>query len=155
MILYLVQHGEATTKEISPDRPLTEKGKSDVLRISKFLKEAGVKINMLWHSSKLRAIQTAQIFAEIIEVNKENILERQDLSPLDPVNNVQKEIVKNDVDLMIVGHLPFLQRLTSLLLVGSESEVLVRFSQGGVVCLKQKEDKWHLVWEVIPELIPG
>ncbi len=155
MELYLVRHGEANPKQISASQELTAKGKTDVFKVGKFLKNADIKIDTLWHSSKTRAVQTAQILADIITIGKENILERQDLSPLDPVNKVQEEIITHGMNLMIVGHLPFLQKLTSLLLIGSEYEELVSFSSAGVVCFKQQENKWYLAWIITPDLIKG
>ncbi|MCK5534810.1 phosphohistidine phosphatase SixA [bacterium] len=156
MNLYLVRHGEAMGSELFPTRPLSQKGKADVFKIGKFLKEAGIKIDILWQSKKTRAVQTAQILAEIIKIDKQNIMERDDLFPNDPVNNLLKEIIKKEADhLMIVGHLPFLQKLSSLLLVNSEYKRLIDFSSGGVVCLRREGEEWHLVWEVIPELIFG
>ena len=33
MRLYLVQHGEAVAKEVDPDRPLSEHGREDIVRL--------------------------------------------------------------------------------------------------------------------------
>ncbi len=155
MKLYLVRHGEVSTGEVFPNRPLSQKGKADVFKMGKFLKDADVRVDVLWHSKKLRAVQTAQILEKIIEVDKEKIVEKEELSPTAPANNLLKQIIKENTNLMIVGHLPFLQKISSLLLVNSEYEELVRFSSGGIVCLKRESDKWYLLWGVIPELIPG
>jgi phosphohistidine phosphatase len=56
---------------------------------------------------------------------------------------------------MIVGHLPFLSRLASTLLIGDETVALVAFRNGGVVCLERGEEKgrWRLTWAVVPELL--
>ncbi len=153
MKLYLVRHGEISTGEVFPNCPLSQKGKADVFKMGKFLKDADVKIDVLWHSRKVRAVQTAQILAEIIDVNKEKVVEKEELSPIAPANNLLKQIIKENTDLMIVGHLPFLQKLSSLLLVNSENKKLIEFFSGGVVCFKREGNKWYLVWEVIPELI--
>lgn len=55
---------------------------------------------------------------------------------------------------MIVGHLPFLGRLISRLLIDSDSPDLVAFQPGAVVCLERSEVKsWHIRWMVVPELL--
>ena len=55
---------------------------------------------------------------------------------------------------MIVGHLPFLQKLASLALTGLESQEIVSFCMGGVVCVERGEDSaWRLVFEVVPSLL--
>ena len=57
--------------------------------------------------------------------------------------------------MVIVGHLPFLGRLTALLLTGHDSGEPVAFQNGGVVYLERNEaGMWHLCWMVAPELLP-
>lgn len=156
MKLYLVRHGEAVSEDIDPTRPLSEKGKADTLKVAGFLRAAGIqKVGSIWHSTKARAIQTARIFAETM-AHKECLVEKEGLAPNDPPDKLPEELSAQETDLMIVGHLPFLQKLISLLLVGSESHKVVSFHQGGVVCLECKGDgKWWLLWAIAPELIKG
>jgi phosphohistidine phosphatase len=152
MKLYLVQHGEATPKEADSKRPLTEKGKKDVFQMAKFLKKAGTRVIATWHSEKLRAIQTAQILGKAVSVE---IIKQKGLAPNDPVDIWLEELNTRVKDVMMVGHLPFLKRLASLLLAGDESSQMVAFKPGAVVCLKREDagKKWSLVWIKLPELI--
>ncbi len=150
MKLYLVQHGEATSEEVDPNRPLTEKGRKDVSRMADFLKERGIRVATTWHSEKLRAIQTAQILGEMISTE---IVKKEGLAPNDPVARWLEELNSRVEDIMIVGHLPFLQKLASLLLVGDESFPIIAFRPGGVVCLEREERKWATVFLVPPELV--
>jgi len=150
MRLYLVQHGEATSKETDPNRPLTKRGKEGVSRMAKFLKKKGIRVIATWHSEKLRAIQTAQILGKAVSVE---IVKQEGLAPNDPVDKWLEELNTRVKDVMMVGHLPFLERLASLLLVGNESSQLIAFRPGGVVCLEREEGKWSLVWMMSPELV--
>ncbi len=152
MRLYLVQHGEATSKEIDPDRPLTKKGKKDASRMAEFLKKKGIKVIATWHSEKLRALQTAQILGKAVSVE---IVKQEDLAPNDPVNRWLEELNTRVKDVMMVGHLPFLERLASLLLAGDESLQIVAFKPGTVACLKREDagEKWSLAWIKLPELV--
>ena len=150
MRLYLVQHGEASSKEVDSNRPLTKKGRKDVSQMAKFLKKKGIRVIATWHSEKLRAIQTAQILGKAVAVE---IVKQGGLAPNDPVDKWLEELNSRVKDVMIVGHLPFLQRLVSLLLVGDESSWSITFRPGGVVCLERKEGKWSLVWMMPPELV--
>lgn len=153
MRLYLVQHGEATSEEIDPNRPLTEKGRQDVARTAEFLRASSIKIDIILHSTKTRAVETAQILAEAI-LPKEGTEQREDLTPNDPVDKLFDELNTENRDLMVVGHLPFLGKLASLALAGSGSSEIVGFKQAGVVCLERKEDKnWQLVFAVTPDLL--
>ena len=64
---------------------------------------------------KKRAEQTAEVLADAIKINKEHIA-RDGLGPNDDVAALKDELLLSKEDIMIVGHLPFLSKLTSLLL---------------------------------------
>ncbi len=49
MKLYLVQHAEAVPAEDNPDRPLSDKGRTDVQRVASFLARS-VRVGRIIHS---------------------------------------------------------------------------------------------------------
>ncbi len=152
MKLFLVQHGEAVPEQADPARPLSPRGRLDVLKVSSVLKASGISPIPIRHSGKARARQTAEIIASAI--GSESIIsEEKNLNPNDPVRGTAGEVASLPGDLMIVGHLPFLAKLASLLLTGSEDTGTVAFRMGGVVCLEREERRWQVAWMVIPELI--
>jgi phosphohistidine phosphatase len=51
---------------------------------------------------------------------------------------------------MIVGHLPHLSRLASLLVLGEAEKEVVRFRMGAVVCLARSGESWSIDWTLIP-----
>jgi len=153
MKLYLVQHAKAASKEADPQRSLTEEGRRDIQKVAIFIKPLDLSVDYLWHSGKNRAQQTAEILAEVVEVKKE-MAALDGLAPNDDVSTLRDEIISDKKDIMIVGHLPFLSKLTSLLLTGSEASNTVAFKNGGIVCLDYSDDnQWHLDWMIIPELL--
>jgi len=153
MKLYLVQHAKAAPKEVDPQRPLTGEGLRDIQKIAEFIEPLHLCVDYLWHSEKRRAVQTAEVLAKVIKVNIAPA-ERQDLGPTDDVAVLRAELASVTDDIMIIGHLPFLDKLASLLLTGRESANTVAFKQGGIVCLSRcDEDKWRIDWMVIPELL--
>jgi phosphohistidine phosphatase len=149
MNLYLIQHGLSLPEEKDPKRPLSPEGEEQTQEIAEFLKDRKIKVDCIWHSSKLRAIQTAQIIARSLSFPE--IHERNDLNPLDSVNKFPEEIKSLNKSLIIVGHLPFLEKLTALLLTGSEDYKIVSFKNSGVVCLEYT-DTWKITGMIIPEL---
>ncbi len=153
MKLYLVQHAKAASKEVDPQRPLTKKGQRDIQKVAEFIKPSNLCVDYLWHSGKKRAVQTAEVLAEVVKASKvENA--RVGLAPNDDVAPLKDELLSSQDSIMIVGHLPFLGKLASLLLTGSESSETVAFRQGGIVCLSRSDqDKWQIVWMVTPELL--
>ena len=55
---------------------------------------------------------------------------------------------------MIVGHLPYLSRLLSVLLGAQQDRPLVAFQMGGVVHLERDDNgEWRLRWILAPELL--
>ncbi len=153
MKLYLVQHAKAASKEVDPQRSLTEEGHRDIRKVAAFIEPLKLWVDCLWNSGKRRAVQTAEILAEVIEI-KEAKIARDGLTPNDDVTTLRDELASVQQDIMIVGHLPFLSKLASLLLAGSESANTVAFRNGGIVCLNRSEtNQWQIDWIVTPELI--
>ena len=153
MKLYLVQHAEAASKDIDPDRPLTEEGRRDVQKVATFIKDLNLKVDLLWHSGKARAAQTAGVLAQAVEV-RTKMTARDGLGPNDDVNAMRKELLSGKRDMMIVGHLPFLSKLASLLLTGDKTADTIAFQKGGIVAFeKTTEGQWQINWMVIPELL--
>jgi len=152
MKLYLMQHGEALREEEHPERPLTERGKEDVERVAAFLARAGIRIDLIRHSGKLRAAETANIVARQLRI-PEVVAAVSGINPNDDVQPVAEELQRETQAIMLVGHLPFLSRLASYLLAGEPGKALVQFQMGGVVCLAQQEGQWGFAWMVVPELL--
>ena len=159
MKLYLVRHGEAVSEYEDPKRPLTENGRQEVLKVAVFLKKADVYAHAIWHSTKLRTKQTAEIFAKTMDFKK-NIEECRGLNPDDAPQFILERIVslsleKDSDSILIAGHLPFLPRLVSLLLTAAPSFDLLAYPTASAACLEGKgHGPWQLRWMVTPDLIP-
>lgn len=153
MKLYLVQHAKAASKDIDPDRSLTEEGISELKKVASFIKPLNLSVDCLWHSGKKRAQQTARLLAEDITINEEHTA-HDGLAPNDDVKVIENQIMSKKQDIMIVGHLPFLPKLASLLLTGSDSSETVAFKNAGIVCLNYSDDnQWQLDCIIIPDIL--
>ena len=154
MTIYLVQHGKAKTKQEDPERPLNNEGIAETNTVLQFLKKQNVKVVSIIHSGKLRAENTAEILLEGLS-SENGLIRMNGLNPNDDVSMVYNFIVKQDKDYMFVGHLPFMNKLSSLLLTGSENLKLVQFKNSCIVCFKKEnnEDNFTLNWMVYPELL--
>jgi phosphohistidine phosphatase len=153
MRLYLIQHGEAKSELEDPERSLTSKGEEEVNRVAKAAKKMDIKPSKIYHSGKKRAKQTAEIIASGLKTPDQNLEAIQGLNPNDDVHPWLEKIPKEKNDIMLVGHLPFLEKLASLLLCGDENARVVLFRYGCVVCLEQKEDHgWAVAWVLKPEM---
>jgi phosphohistidine phosphatase len=159
MDLYLMQHGQATTEAENPERPLTDAGRAAVQRVAARARVAGVRVDHCVHSGKLRAAQTAQLLAQLLmsEIGSGASVEaRPGLAPNDPVTPAAQWLhgVTERQALALVGHLPFLERLASLLVAGDEEAQVVRFHMGGLVKLEPKNDRdgFSVAWAIPPDL---
>jgi phosphohistidine phosphatase len=152
MKLYLVQHGAAAAKEDDPERPLTAEGRADVKRLAAFLKRAGVRVERVIHSGKLRAKQTAECLADATATGIE--LETSGLiNPDDDPRAFDWQSDSWDLDTLIVGHLPFLAKLLAHMIVGDEAPLLVDFQPGTLVCVRRVDGGWVIDWMIRPQLL--
>jgi phosphohistidine phosphatase len=152
MKLYLVRHGENNDAEIDPDKGLSPKGRGDVMKVAAFLKNAAVFTDDIYHSGKTRALQTAEILAEAVQLTKK-VKAHPSLEPNDPPEKIAAELETRNADLMLVGHLPYLGYLASYLLSGLEESDLVAFERGSVLCLERFSGKWMVRWMLVPDLL--
>jgi phosphohistidine phosphatase len=151
MKLYLAQHGDAVGKDIDPERPLSDQGVHDCKAIAGVLGTAGIRVERIWHSGKRRAEQTAAILARTVA--RATTVEPVDgISPNDPVAVFAEDADVWEQDTLVVGHLPFMARLVSLLTTGDPEEAVVSYSPGSVVCLERRDTNWTVCWMLRPEL---
>lgn len=155
MYIYLVQHAEAKREEEDATRPLSEKGLQDITRVASYVSQLNIKVSKIFHSTKLRARQTAEVLFENLKPLK-GISEVDGLSPLDEPN-IWAERLKDVPDgSFLVGHLPHLAKLASLLLCGNAEKNIVSFKMAGIVCLKRDDaGAWSLQWMLTPEIVVG
>ncbi len=152
MQLYLVQHGEALSKDIDPDRALSEAGRKDVQRLASFL-PGKVRVARVLHSGKMRARQTAEILAAAVAPDLK-VEQFGGLGPNDPIESFVQHIEGWSEDLLVVGHLPFMAKLVARLAAGSEERSIVTYRPGSIVCLETGEGPgWQVQWMIRPELL--
>ena len=144
MKLVLVRHGKAVDKQDDPRRPLAEEGRREVAAMAKWLKTLGVKPARILHSGKTRAQETAEILSRHLAPGIE-LEVRKGLAPDDDPGRVAAAVAGFRDDTMIVGHMPNLERLASLLLDGDDGAREVPFKTGGAACLELGADgTWEL-----------
>jgi len=154
MKIYLIQHAKYMKKEDNPDRSLTKEGLDNIKEIARFL-DNNIKIHIknIFHSGKTRARQTAEILADYLYPSN-GIVEKEGLNPLDDISIWVENILDMDEDIIIVGHLPHLKKLSSYLLTGEANNDIIDFKNAGVVCMdRDNSGKWIIVWIIIPDII--
>lgn len=151
MKLYLVQHGKAKSKDQDPDRPLTAEGRHDVEAVMLLMTRYGaITGTRVLHSGKLRAAETARLIGAKLDLEPR---EADGLQPLDEPAIWADRAMDDGEDTVLVGHMPHLERLAARLLCGDDDAGVVRFANGGVVCLRETDGEWALEWSVPPSLV--
>lgn len=153
--IYLMQHARPVPKEENPERPLSAAGIQDVERVALHAAGLGLGVNHIWHSGKARARQTAEIMARAF-TPAPGPVSKPGLAPLDDVAPLAQELAALDEEVLIAGHLPHLGRLATLLVAGRNEPEIVRFQQGGILCLGREEPgaPWCILWMLVPEVLP-
>ena len=152
MSLYLVQHGLCHSKQEDPAKGLTEQGTEVVRRIAGVTANYNVPVSAIAHSGKLRARQTADIMAEVLQPSQ-GVTVMDHMAPLDDVVPFA-EYVDLDSNLMLVGHLPFLEKLTAYLITYQVTPIVFQMQNAGVVCidLDSRTSRPVIKWTLMPKI---
>ena len=154
MKIYCVRHGEAEPTETNSERSLTAKGRREVECLVNYLASRDMNISHVLHSSKLRAKQTAEIFSKGLA--PDDITECECILDEDAnVGQLMDMIPSWTDDTLIVGHLPFMPKLISGLVIGDpDNYPIVNYPPSTIVCLEHfHEKRWIINWILHPELV--
>ena len=152
MALFLVQHGKSLPKNEDPKKGLSKEGIAETKRIAEVAKGYNIHVSGITHSGKTRARQTAEIFESILEPEG-GIQESSGLNPIDDVTAFADKI-DSAANRMLVGHLPFMERMTSYLITGSIEKPVFKFQNSGIVCLDKYPTTpfWVIKWTLMPNI---
>jgi phosphohistidine phosphatase len=147
MHLHLVHHGEAVGPDVDPRQPLSPLGRTTAERLAAAAAQKGVHPLVVWHSGKLRAKQTAEVFWKTCNALAE-FSAIKGLQPDDPPQWVADKLRGEARDVLVSGHFPHLPRLLALLL--NVNEITANFPLHGVVSLVSADDgvRWRELWRL-------
>ena len=147
--IYFAQHGLAVDKSDDPERPLSEAGIQQTQSIADRLCISNTPVSRIFHSGKLRATQTAEIFASTLAVPTLSIADQ--LSPNDDATLLANSL--NEDNALYVGHLPHLEKLVSFLATGNNEHNIIKFQNSAVVCLIKVDSHYQIKWFLTSELV--
>jgi phosphohistidine phosphatase len=152
MTLYLVQHGQSLPKDVDPDQGLSEIGVAETERIAGVAKNYHINVKLILHSVKTRARKTADILASALNPTN-GVKEAEGLKPMDDVAAFAAAL-NPDHNTMLVGHLPFMDRMASYLVTGAIDKPVFKFQNSGIVCLDQDPEtkSWVITWTLMPTI---
>lgn len=146
--VYLVRHAKAIARDSSitdSERYLTKSGKSESKIMAKKLKEKEVIPEIILSSPAIRAVETARIFAEILEYPLKDIQYINLLynSRGRTLVDIIKKTNNSYNSLMLFGHEPSLSQCAASLLEDFKED----FAKSGVICIHFKNDNWRSISE--------
>lgn len=112
----MVRHAVAVARDqgfAEPDRPLTPEGIAGFKAVVAELKKLGIKLDRLYHSPWLRAIQTAELLSPVLQ--GESVVHAGLIGT--PAAELLADLQGKQVAL--VGHRPWLNELLALLVAGN------------------------------------
>jgi phosphohistidine phosphatase len=161
MEIYILRHGiaeDAPAGQPDSERSLTSDGRKKLRSVLRVAASAGVAPSLVMSSPYKRALQTAQLAAEILEYQGD-LLRTKALEPNSAPKSVWDEIRvhKDEARILLVGHEPLFGRLTAYLL-GSPN-LQVDFKKGAMACIEldrfPAEPHGALRWMLTSKLAAG
>ena len=148
MRLYLVRHGEAVVSDNGGDVALSEWGKFEVEKSGTEIADRIDNLDIIFHSNKLRAHQTAKIIQTKLKFDATVPMnEMEGLKPNDSAEEIAEWAGQVQNDIMLVGHLPFINKLAGILLKESEKNYSLSFGTASVASFERgKSGDWMLLW---------
>jgi len=161
MLLYIVRHGIAIDREdpkcpSDPERYLTPEGHTRTKEVAKCIAALIDTPKLLISSPYVRALQTAEIFAEALDSSKAKIEKSELLLPgAEPSAFLRELSRKKPVEsVMCFGHAPQLDELISASL-GAKKD-LTELKKAGVACIEMSRvhpAAGKLVWLITPRTV--
>jgi phosphohistidine phosphatase len=135
-------------------RPLSDRGRLEVDRLAQQVAARGVKPDVIWHSGKLRARQTAEAYWRLCNPLAAFSATRG-LQPTDPTEWIVDAITGETREVMLAGHFPHLPRLLGRLITGDAEAAPREFPLNGIVALEEASGRWVEKWRLGPRLVGG
>ena len=109
--LYLIRHAKSSWDDPSlrdHDRPLNKRGKRDAPFMAKFLKESGIRPDIIISSTAVRALDFAKEIAEETGYKKKNIIATKDMymADEDEMLRILRKVDDSHNIVFMVGHNP-------------------------------------------------
>lgn len=153
MNLFLIRHAHAVSADENAARPLSPRGREQVLSLAEFLASSGLfQPENFWHSPLDRSRQTAELLARRLRPAAPLRL-MPDLQPEANPRATVRRINSATGALAIVGHEPHLSALATLLVAGKSEPPAFVMKKCSALALEGMDGFWTVRWHVSPDLI--
>jgi phosphohistidine phosphatase len=153
MNVYLVRHAHAVGADVDATRPLSPRGREQVLALADFLAPSGgFQPAEFWHSPLVRSRQTAELLARRLHLDVPRSL-MPDLEPESDPRAAARRLKVATHAVAIVGHEPHLSALATLLIGGKAGLPVFVMKKCSVLALEGIDVHWSVRWHISPDLL--
>jgi len=148
--LYLVRHAKSSWADPSLadlNRPLNKRGRRDAPAMGQRLADKKIKVDAIWCSPALRAVETAKFFAQALNIPKK-LTEQHEKIYAGSIDELLFEIQSCPdklKTLLLVGHNPVLTEFANYLTDGNLVPEIVSIPTSGIVALEFNRSSWQQV----------
>lgn len=151
--LHLVRHAHAVDAIEDATRPLSDRGREQVRRLGKFLRQTNAfQPEEIWHSPLVRSHETATLLVRHLRVDVPLVLV-PGLEPEDNPQVIARRLRSATGSVAVVGHEPHLSALASLLVRGRAAPPAFVMKKCAALTLEGTGRFWMVRWHVSPELL--
>jgi phosphohistidine phosphatase len=154
MAIYVVRHAKAVAGYPDETRELSADGVETAAAMGRHFASHGVRAARIYHSGLVRARQTAERLADGLGLDLP--LEHPGMAPDDDPLPIAAWLEAEEEaldDVMIVSHMPFVDRLVSLLVSGDPEAGLIDFKLCATAKLiRRPTHGYQLAWLLTPKI---
>lgn len=145
--LYLVRHAKSSWKDSSladHERPLNKRGRGDAPVMGQRLARGKIKVDAIWSSTALRALQTAELLAEPLKISTK-LIEQHERLYTSSIKDLFLEVFtcSDQINaLLVIGHNPVITEFADLLINQDRALDIPKIPTCGIVALEFKCSSW-------------
>jgi phosphohistidine phosphatase len=162
MKIYILRHGIAEERRAGradEKRALTDEGRAKLKLVLKRARSAKVSPSLILTSPYVRAVQTAEMAADVLGCKKKVVRTDALLPSSSSPEAVWRQIreLRNESGILLAGHEPLLSQTASYLL--GEERTIVEFKKGALALIEAsgsgKTPEGVLRWLLTPKMAGG
>lgn len=142
-LLYLIRHAKSSWDDPSlrdHDRPLNKRGMRDAPLMAKILKKKGIKPDLIYSSTAVRALEFSKVIADTLDIKRKKLLPTKELYMADvkEMFGILRSVDDTADTVFMVGHNPYITEFANSLCNYNVDNI----PTSGVFCVEFDAKKW-------------
>lgn len=143
-VVVVMRHAEPVSSMEDSTRPLSVEGRRQADRMASWIAAAGVTPAEVRTSNRLRAKQTADVLARRLGLPPGRLREWNALAPDADPAVAAAELDADPQRVVLVGHLPHVERLASTLVAGNPTALRLEMGYASAVVMTRSGERWAI-----------